>query len=433
MTNPVDGAAATEPAAAYTLYSRRQRWLFLLVLFLVSTSNFADRNVIAVLLEPIRREFGVSDTQLGLLSGVAFAVLYSTLGIPVARWADRGNRRLIVSLSVATWSVMCALCGMAQTFWQLALARIGVGAGEAGATPPSQSLIIDYFPPEQRARAVAIFTAGASAGSLLGFMAGGQIAATYGWRTAFIMLGLPGVVLALVAGLVLREPRSVMPQPQSETRRESLLATFRALWAKPTIRHVLIGLTFYGFFAFGVLTFVAAFLVRVLHVNMGTVGYGYGAVSVLTTAVGTLAGGWLADRLSRRDRAWLLRLPAIGLVLAFPFYLASFMVRDFTLFIMTVSVAGVLLTGAVPAVFVAAHAVCGSSRRAMSVSIMLFFMILIGGSLGPLAVGLVSDTLRPEYGDAGLAHALSVLTLVMLISAASFWRGSRSLVNDEEK
>lgn len=430
MTNSAPGA--DPPQAPHTLYSARQRWLFLAVLFLVSTSNFADRTVIAVLLEPIRLEFGVSDTMLGLLSGLAFALLYSALGVPLARWADRGNRRVIVALAVATWSVMCALCGMAQSFWQLLLARMGVGAGEAGATPPSQSLIVDYFPPAQRARAIAIFTAGASAGSLIGFVAGAQIAAQSGWRMAFVMLGLPGIALAVVAALVLREPRSTLPARAAATAAETFGRTLRVLWAKPTFRCVLIGLTLYGFFTYGVLTFAAAYMVRVLRVDMATVGYTYGALSVATAAIGTLGGGWLADRLAQRNRAWLLMLPALGLLLAFPPYLLSFVVRDLTQFMVLSSIGGVLLTGAIPPVFVAAHAVCGSSRRAMSVSILLLFMMLVGSSLGPLAVGMVSDGLRPAHGDAGLGHALALLTLVMLGCAAYFRRGARSLEADAE-
>jgi MFS family permease len=246
------------------------------------------------------------------------------------------------------------------------------------------------------------------------------------------MLGLPGIVLAVVAALVLREPRAAMPARAAAAASESFALTLRTLWGKPTFRYTLMGLTLYGFFAYGVLTFVAAYMVRVLRVDMATVGYSYGALSVATAALGTLGGGWLADRLAQRDRAWLLMLPAAGLLLAFPPYLLGFVLHDFTLFMVLVSVGGVLLTGAIPPVFVAAHAVCGSARRAMAVSILLLFMMLVGSSLGPLAVGLVSDALRPAHGNAGLGHALALLTLVMLACAACFWRGARTLGADAE-
>ena len=423
---------STPAPAAHTLYTARQRWTFLAILFLVATSNYADRNIVAVLLEPIKREFGATDTQLGLLSGAAFAVLYSTLGVPVARWADRGHRPQIIALSISVWSLMCAVCGMAQNFWQLVLARVGVGVGEAGASPPSQSLIIDYFPPEQRARAVSIYTAGASAGYLVGFVVGAQIAAALGWRAAFVLLGLPGLVVAVVVAWGLREPRTVLGQPQPAGKQESFRNTLQVLWRKPAYRYTLVGLTLYGFFAYGVLVFVPAFLVRVLKVNMAVVGSTYGGVHVVVALLGTLGGGWLADRLVRRNLAWLLRLPALGLLIAFPFYLVSFVVTDYVVFLVLTSFGGLLLIGAVPSVFVAAHAVCGSERRAMSVAILLFFMVLVGSTLGPLAVGLVSDGLKATRGVSGLADALAWLTLVMLLCAVSFWRGAKHIAQDSE-
>ncbi len=422
----------TSAPAAHTLYTARQRWTFLAILFLVATSNYADRNIVAVLLEPIKREFGATDTQLGLLSGAAFAVLYSTLGVPVARWADRGHRPQIIALSISVWSVMCALCGTAQNFWQLVLARVGVGIGEAGASPPSQSLIVDYFPPEQRARAVGIYTAGASAGYLVGFVIGAQIAAALGWRAAFVLLGLPGLLVAALVAWKLREPRTKLGQSQAAGRQESFGNTLRVLWRKPAYRYILVGLTLYGFFAYGVLVFVPAFLVRVLKVQMAVVGASYGSVHVVVALIGTLGGGWLADLLVKRNVAWLLRLPALGLLIAFPCYLGCFIVSDYHAFLALVSAGALLLIGAVPSVFVAAHAVCGSQRRAMSVAILLFFMTMVGSTLGPLAVGLVSDGLRATRGASGLADALAWLTMVMLLCAACFWQGSRHIARDAE-
>lgn len=423
---------ATSAAATYTLYSNRQRWMFLCILFLVAASNYADRSVLSVLLEPIKREFGVSDTMLGLLGGLAFAVLYSVLGIPVARWADRGSRPSIITMAICLWSLMCALCGMAQTFWQLLLARAGVGIGEAGASPPAQSLLIDYFPPSQHARAIAVFGLGASAGSLFAFVAGSQIAAAFGWRYAFILIGLPGLLLALATALLLREPRNVLNSQQSQSQQESVFATLRVLWRKPTYRYTLIGITFYAFFAYGVMMFVPAFMVRVLKVDVATVGTVLGSVSAVATVVGSLVGGWLTDRMSRSDRSWLLKVPAIALVVAFPLTLGGFTARDFSSALPFFGVGGFVTAIAMPGIFVAAHAVCGSARRAMSVAILLFFMSLIGGGLGPLAVGLVSDALTPLYGVSGLVYALMILSVLKLVGAACFWYGSRSIVSDAE-
>lgn len=418
--------------ATHELYRPGQRWAYLAVLFLVATSNYVDRNIISVLLEPIKKEFGVSDTMLGLLTGAAFTLTYSVLGVPVARWADRGDRRMIVSLALAAWSVMTALCGMAQTFWQLALARVGVGVGEAGALPPSQSLLVDYFPPAQRARALAIFMSAASAGYILGFVLGAQIAATQGWRMAFLIVGLPGLALALLTWFVLPEPRRIQGSPAAGGSDESMLATFKVLWRKPTYRYNVVGITAYAFFAYGSAIFIPSYVVRVLQVPMAQVGTLYGGISALTAVLGTLLGGWLGDRLGKRDPRWLLRLPALGLALAFPFYFAVFMVRDFH-WMLAVSVpGGLLLAVALPSVFAGSHAVCGSRRRATSVAILLFMMTLIGSTLGPLVTGVLSDALKPAYGVESLAYALAVVTLVMLVCSFFFWLASRTLIQDTE-
>jgi MFS family permease len=422
----------TPDVAAHTLYRPGQRWAYLAVLFLVATSNYLDRNIISVLLEPIKREFGVSDTMLGLLTGAAFTVTYSVLGVPVARWADRGNRRTIVTLALTVWSAMTALCGLAQTFWQLALARVGVGVGEAGALPPSQSLLVDYFPPSQRARALGIFMSAASAGYILGFVLGAHIAATQGWRAAFLIVGLPGLGLALLTAFVLPEPRQRLGLPAAGGGAEPMVATFKALWRKPTYRCTVIGVTAYAFFAYGAAIFAPSFMVRVLQVPMAQVGTLYGGLSALTAVIGTLLGGWLADRLATRDPRWLLRLPALGLLLAFPFYFATYMLRDFTWMLIVTAPAGVLLSAAIPAVFAGSHAVCGSKRRATSVAILLFMMSMLGTTLGPLATGVLSDALKPHYGVESLAYALVAMTSMMLVCSHFFWRASRTLVQDTE-
>jgi MFS family permease len=421
-----------EGAPAHTLYRPGQRWLYLAVLFLVATSNYVDRNIISVLLEPIKKEFGVSDTMLGLLSGAAFTLTYAVLGVPVARWADKGNRRLIVTAALTVWSVMTAVCGLAQSFWQLALARVGVGVGEAGALPPSQSLLVDYFPPAQRARALAIFVSASSAGYILGFVLGAQIAATQGWRAAFLMVGLPGLALAALTWFVLPEPRRAQGMPSGAGASEPMLATFTTLWRKPTYRYNVIGITVYAFFAYGTAIFLPSYFVRVLHVPMAEVGTLYGGVSAATAVLGTLGGGWLADRLGSRDPRWLLRLPALGLLLAFPSYFAIFVVHDFNSLLVISAPGALLVSAAVPSVFAGSHAVCGSRRRATSVSLLLFMMTLIGSTLGPLATGALSDALKPAYGVQSLTYALAAMTTVMLGCSFFFWLASRTLVQDME-
>lgn len=418
--------------APYTLYSPRQRWLFLSVLFLVSASNFMDRLVISVLLEPIKREFGASDTLLGLLSGAAFAVTYAVLGVPVARWADRGNRKFIISLALAAWSAMTILCGMAQSFWQLAVARVGVGIGEAGAIPPSQSLIVDYFPPYQRARALAIFLAAGTAGSLLAFVLGGHIAATQGWRAAFIVLGSPGLVLAALTFLVLKEPRAQLGAPTTPASAETFFGTLGVLWRKLSYRYLLVGVTVYMLFAYGALLFVPSYFVRVLGMGIGAAGSAYGSVAAVSALVGTLGGGYLADRLSARDARWVLRFPAIGLALAFPIYLIAFMVRDLTVVLALLGIGGMLLSAALPSIFAGSHMVCGSPRRALSVAILTFFIGLVGAGLGPLVTGMISDAFAPKYGTDALGYAMRVMSVMLLGAAWPMFRAARTFRGDIE-
>ncbi|MCX7172381.1 MAG: MFS transporter [Proteobacteria bacterium] len=420
------------PAERYTAYTSRQRWTYLALLFLVSTSNFLDRNILSVVLPPIKQEFGVSDTLLGLLGGASFAILYAVLGIPVARWADRGNRPLIITLALCAWSAMTALCGAAQTFWQLALARVGVGIGEAGALPPCQSLLADYFPLRQRSLALAILSAASTAGTLIGFVGGGWAVVNLGWRWTFALAGLPGMVIAALSWALLPEPRHAAGRLARTDPQESFLASLRLLWMKPTYRAALIGLTLWSAFSYGSSVFFPSYLVRTLGLTMTTVGTQYGAVAAVATLLGTLAGGWWADRAARRDPRALLRLPGIWALLSSPFYVLAFVVHDFSFFLVVAAIAITLLSAALPVVLAAAHAVCGSARRAMAVAILFFFMALVGGTIGPLLTGMISDALSPRFGPAGLGYALALMTLSIPAMGVLLLRASGNLADDAE-
>ena len=398
----------------YELYSPARRWWFLAVLFLVSTSNYVDRNIISVLLEPIKTEFQVSDTLLGLLTGISFAVFYATLGIPVARWADRGNRKTIITLSLTIWSVMTALCGLAQSFWQLALARVGVGAGEAGALPPAQSLIADYFGPTRCGRALAIFMSSAMCGYVVGFVAGAHIATTYGWRATFLIVGVPGLLLALLVHFGLHEPRTLpqfRPAPGSQ---EPLGATFRALLAKRAFVYLLSGMVIYFVIAYGAIVFLPSYMVRVLQVPLAEVGTAYGAVSAVGSLIGTVVGGFLVDRLSKRNVAWLGWLPAAGLLISFPIYEAMLLAPTFKLALVFAGFGAFMLNAAIPAMFTCLHAICGSARRAMSVAVVFFFANLIGLGVGPVIAGALSDAFSAIHGPVGLRYSLLIVMTLLL-------------------
>lgn len=414
-----------------TLSSRR-RLACLVVLFLVATASHVDRHIVAVILEPIRAEFGVSDARLGILSGLSFAIFYVTLGIPVARWADRGDRRFIIVAALVTWSAFTALCGAAQTFWQLALARVGVGAGEAGAIPPGQSLLADYYPPAERSRAMAVFTLAATAGYLLGLSVGGWYVERYGWRATLVAAGLPGLLLALVARVVLVEPRGGR-RSGAPSRGESLRTVFATLAAKRCYVLIVASMILYMLLAYGALVFTASFLVRVHHLTIGQAGGTYGAVTGAGAALGMLLGGVLTDRLAARDLTWLCRLPAIGLVLAWPFHVLAYLAPSVPT-MMTALFFGVIATSsAVPAQYSALHAVCGSTRRAMAVAVAFFFMNLLGMGLGPVIAGALSDALAARHGAGeGLRYAIVAMLTMFLPSGVLMWRAARHLPHEVE-
>lgn len=425
----------TAPAAArpWEGYTERQRWTFLIVLFLVSTSNYVDRNIIGVLLEPIKKEFQVSDTMLGLLTGFSFAVFYATLGIPVARWADRGDRKFIITASLTIWSAMTVLCGMAGSFIQLALARIGVGAGEAGALPPAQSLIADYYPPERRGKALGVFMMSAMAGYVLGIVVGGQIAAHWGWRAAFLTVGLPGLALAVVTWLGLDEPRRRPEFAVTVAGGEPLGASIRALLAKPAFVNITIAMVLYFLMAYGALVFTVSFLIRAHGLSLSSASAIFGTVSTVTAVLGSWFGGGFADRLAKRDISWLSRLPAYGLVAAWPLYELAFLSPWLTGTVVFLGLAGLCLSGVIPPMFAALHAVCGSKRRAMSVAVIFFFANLIGTGFGPILAGKLSDTFAKTSGPGdGLRYALMIVMTAFLPSGWFMFRASRQLARDAE-
>lgn len=426
------GTSDSKTQPPWTLYTERQRWRLLAILFLVSTSCYVDRNVLSVLLEPIKHEFQVSDTLLGLLGGFSFALFYALFGVPVARWADRGNRRKVITAALSVWSVMTVVCGLVHSFWYLVLARVGVGAGESGAIPPAQSLIADYFPPERRASAMAIFMSSAMLGYLLGFSLGGYIAASHGWRAAFLAFGAPGLVLALITHFGLAEPRLALTHPVSTGQAETWMQSLQRLRTKPSFRYALLGCIVYFFVAYGALIFIPSYLIRVLHVPLAKVSLTVGAVGGAGSLLGTLAGGWFADRLVRHDIRWLAWLPAAACALAGPMYCAALATDRFWIFVGISGVAGILLAGGLPPVFAAIHAICGSSRRALAIAIVLFSATLLGGGFGPLLSGALSDALRVDFGEQSLRPALMAGVSLLVVTGGLFYRFGCEMPHDLE-
>ena len=398
----------------------------LCVLCLVSTSSYLDRSMLGVALEPIKAEFHASDSMLGLLSGASFALLYVTLGIPVARWADRGDRKLIITGALAIWSAMTTLSGVTISFWQLALARIGVGAGEAGAMAPAQSLLADYFPPRQRARALSVFMVSVTLGNVLGLSAGGWFTQNFGWRAMFLAAGLPGLLLAPLVFVTLKEPRHASP---ASTRSEPIAATLVALVTKPSYVMAVVGMALFFGVAYGPMSFTIPFMIRVHGMRIGEAGAIVGFCTAVGGLLGNLAGGVLTDRLSTRDMRWLAWIPALGLIALGVLNPAAVLVASPAVMIALMFCGGVIIAATYPPMYALLHAVCGSARRVMAIATALFVANLVGLGLGPLSVGVLSDLFAHTLGPTnGLRYAIVAVSSalipagLLLVGAAAYLR-----------
>lgn len=417
------GATSNLHGAPWLQYSDRQRIAFLGALFLVGSSNNIDRNILGVLLPLIKSEFHASDTELGLLSGVVFGFFYATLGVPIARWADRGNRAHILSFSLVVWSAMTTLCGFAQSFWQLALARIGVGAGEAGALPPAQSLIADYFPPEKRAGAMSIFNMSAAMGYAGGLILGGYVAQHFGWRSAFIVVGLAGVAMGPVCLMVLKEPRAqVVSKHAAERSRVALIELFKI----PAYRYIAGAIVIYFFMGYGALVFVVSLMMRLFGITVQAAGAKFGTISVVSAIVGNICGGLIANRTARSSLANIPRIAGWAMIAAVPVYEFALSRSSW------VTMEGPLLLGftlqnvCAGPMYSSLHLVCENNRRATALAVALLFANLLGLGLGPFLAGVISDHLAPTYGSAeGLRWAIMTLFLAMLAGGACMLRAAR--------
>lgn len=420
-------------ATPWTLYGSWQRWTFLAVLFLVTTSNYFDYFILSVLLDPIKREFHVSDSMLGLLSGFCFSLCYAIAALPVARWADTGNRRSVITLALSAWSAMTVLCGMAQTFGQLVVARVGVGLTEPGAMPPAQSLIVDYFPPERRAMALTIVTQwGAATGALFGIGLGGYIAAKLGWRMAFVLAGAPGIVLAIAARFMLAEPRRKLGFIGTVVREESFVTALKRLLRKRSYLYMLVGTSVFTLSNSAMALFLPSYLIRSLHTSSFQVSTVWGVDVTIANLLGALVGGWSTDLLSTRDTRWHVWLPAGAFALAAPVYALALTGGHLWSFICLDFMAEFLAALGIAVVFPAVHAVCGNRRRALAIAVLAFSFTFIGMGFGPLFAGMLSDAFQALYGAESLRYSLVLMLFFLLPAAAAFWRAGRTIHSDLE-
>jgi MFS family permease len=413
--------------------SKNYRRYVLFLLTIVYALNFVDRQILVILQESIKADMVLSDAQLGLLTGFAFAIFYVSVGIPIARWADVGNRKNIVAGAVAVWSGMTALSGLTQNFYQLLLARIGVGIGEAGGSPPSHSILSDYYPAKERGRAMAIYSTGVYLGILIGFIVGGWVNEHYGWRIAFFAVGLPGLLVALIVKFTIREPiRGIADGIKIKTS-VTFKETLSILWALKSFRFFALASGLTAFCSYGIGNFLPSFLIRSHGFETTQVGISLAITAGLGGIIGTYAGGHFADKLGLKDMRWYLWVPAIPAIFA-PLLITSAMFMDDStlalacLFVSTVF--GALYLGPVIAI---THTLVNPNMRAMSSAILFLVLNLIGLGCGPLVVGLISDALTPSLGSDALRYAIAGVSFVGLLSMLAFYRAAKYLPEDLAK
>jgi predicted MFS family arabinose efflux permease len=420
-----NGSLAAAPGGAQD-FSTSYKIYILLLLLVVYISNYADRMILSVLMPYIKAEFQVSDAALGFLAGTAFAFLYATLGVPIAILADRGNRKTIIAVSVAIWSAMTAVCGLAGNYWQFALARVGVGVGEAGGSPPSHAIISDLFGPESRATALGIFALGVPFGLFVGLYGGALVAAEYGWRMAFFVLGLPGLLLALLVMFTIREPkRGASDGITHAGEAPSLMTTVQHMLSQKSLVHVFIGATLTTLVGYAGVQWWPTFVMRSHGLSMTDLSLFLALVFGVAGGLGTFLGGYIADQFSKRDMKWMPRIVTIATVIGLPFGVAIYVTESSWVVFALIGVPAALGSVYLPPTFAMTQGLVEVRMRTVASALLLFVINLIGMGLGPLLAGLISDALAPAYGKDSLKYALLILTLFNVWAAVHYWIAGR--------
>jgi len=406
-------------------------WYVLVLLFFVYLSNHIDRGIMNILMEPIKEEFGASDFMMGLLAGPAFAIFYTLAGIPIARWADRASRRNIIAISAMIWSAMTALSGAARSFGMLAAFRVGVGIGEAGCSPPSHSLISDYFPPEKRGRALGIYAMATQAGGAFGWLLGGWLFYWLGWRWAFVAAGIPGLLFALLVRTTVREPRrganeagevDVEPLPFRDAMRH-LLSQRSYLWLQA-------GGALHAVAGYGLGVWVAPFLMRIHGLEIQVIGSWLGLIALFAGMPGMFLGGFLSDRLVPRDSRWYLWIPTLSALLSTPFTVGFLFLADSqTAFILYALHSLIGMAFAAPA-FAMTQAVVKVRARSLGVAVHLLLVNLVGLGLGPVLIGWLNDRLAVDFGDEAIRYTMLLAALTNAAGAGFYLLAARWVRRD---
>jgi len=428
VSQPAPTEEAAPPAERQPEFSKGYTYYVLGVLFVVYVFNFIDRQVLSILLQDIKEDLVLSDTVLGLLSGLAFVTFYTLAGIPIARWADRGSRRFVVALGLTLWSAMTAASGLARNFGELAAARFGVGIGEAAGTPPSHSLISDYFPPERRATALSIYGMGIYLGVLFGFLGGGYIRDLFDWRAAFLAAGVVGLPLALLLRLTVREPdRGATEHTEVATETPPVREVLRVLFAQRSFVWLTAAACCQALSGYAILSWGPAFLIRVHGMAVSEIGVKFGLIAGIGGAVGVTAGGVLADRLGARDVRWYVWMPAILALVAAPLALPFYLLEETTLALAAFVPFYVLGNMYVGPLWSLTQGLVPVRMRAVASASLLTVLNIVGLGLGPLLVGMMNDALADTYGPQAIRYSLLVMAGLGALAAPFFWLCARTL------
>ena len=419
---------ASAPAAEA---GRRGVSATLWILLIVYIFNFIDRQIVNILAEPIAKDLHLSDTQIGLMTGIAFALFYTVLGLPIARYADRPgtNRPRLIAAALAIWSGMTALCGLANNFTHLLLARVGVGVGEAGCAPAAHSLISDLVPKERRASALGFYALGIPVGTVLGMIIGGLLVDALGWRHAFMIVGLPGLAMAVVVLLVLKDPRHSMALAAPVARMDTG-AALRAIFGSKAMVLLLAAASFAAFLSYGKATWATIFFQRTYGLSPGEVGLYFGIVNGAGGILGTWMSGKIADRFGHTNRKHVLTAAAWGMLLVAPTAILGYSMADWRAALFLLFVPNFLGSLYYGPTYSSVQGLTSPQSRAMASAVLLFFQNLIGLGLGPLAFGMLSDAIKPSFGEDSVRYVLYAASLMSLIPAFFFWRCSLRL-NEE--
>ena len=401
----------------------------LALLTIVAAFNYLDRTVLSLMLEPIKQDLDLSDSQLGLLTGIAFAIFYAAAGIPIARWSDRGNRNVVVSITTALWSIMVVFCGLVANFTQLLLVRVGVAVGEAGCLPPAQSLIADYFNRAERPGAMAVYWLCYPISVIIGYLGGGWLLEYFGWRMTFVVIGIPGILLAVLAKVTLREPRLQLNK-FVKIDQPPFREVLSELYKRHSFRHIVVSFCVGYFFGMGITIWMPTFFIRSHNMTAGELGFWLAFTWGLCSLIGGYLGGFIASRYAARKEARQLKTVAIIFVFCGFLFTLTYITSIRNIALITVAINGFLMAMCNGVIFSSIQNLVNDRMRAVAIALIFFAANLIGFGMGPVAVGLVSDLLAPHLGQESLRYALVFFSPGFLWVAFHYWRAAATIEAD---